>query len=105
MKRKTFPVVEARFLTKYKNPSLEYDNGRIFTIFEGNCELRHGRTGGWQLIGICIDKDVEDEPCCPFFAVTMMQEFQQSKGIKVNKPPSGSPDKRQCDPTEAKVEE
>ncbi len=38
LKWKNFPVVEARFHTKYKNLSFEYDDGQIFTIDEGNCE-------------------------------------------------------------------
>ncbi len=59
-----------------------------------------GRSGSWQLIGICADKDVEYEPFCPFFVVTMICEFQQSEGIKVHMPPSGSPEERQYDPTE-----
>ncbi len=100
LKRKNCPVVEARFLTKYKNLSFEYDNSRVFTIYDGNCEFRRGRSGGWQLIGICADEDVEDEPFCPFFVVTMIREFQQSEGIKVHKPPPGSPEERQYDPME-----
>ncbi len=39
--RKNGTVVEARFLTKYKNLSFEYDNGQIFSVYEGNCEFRH----------------------------------------------------------------
>ncbi len=72
LKRKSCPIVEARFLTKYKNLSFEYDNGWVFTIYEGNFEFQSGRSGGWQLIGICVDKDVEDEPFCSFFVVTMI---------------------------------
>ncbi len=62
----------------------------MFTIHEGNCEFRHGRSGGWQLIGICADEDVEDEPFCPFVVVTMICKFHQSEGIKVHTPPPGS---------------
>ncbi len=103
--RKNCPIVEARFLTKYKTLSFEYDNGQIFTIYKGICEFRHSRTGDWQLIGICADKDVEDEPFCPSFTVIMIWQFQQSEGIKVHKPPFGFPEERQYNPSEDLVEE
>ncbi len=103
LKTKKCPVVKARFLTTYKNLSFEYVYGQIFTIFEGNYEFRHGRTGVWQLIGICADEVAEDEPFCPFFAVAMICQVQQSKGIKVPKPPSGSPEERQYDPMEEQL--
>ncbi len=77
------------FVTKYNNLSFEYNNGHVFTIYEGNCEIQYGRTGGGKLIGICADKDVEDEPFCPYFVVTMIWEFQQSTGIKVHILPYG----------------
>ncbi len=72
----------------------------MFTISEGNCEFRCGRSGGLQLIGICAYEDVEDEPFCIFFVVTMICEFQPSEGIKIHKPPSGIPEERQYDPLE-----
>ncbi len=40
-----------------------------------------------------------------FFVITMIWEFQQSKGIKVHKPSPGSTEKRQYNPTEDVVEE
>ncbi len=95
LKRENCPVVEAMFLTKYKNLSFEYDNDWVFTIYEGNCKFQSGRSGGWQLIGICADKYVEDEQFCPFVVVTMICEFQQSEGIKVHMPPPRSPEERQ----------
>ncbi len=39
VKRKNFPVIEARCLTKYKILSFNYDNGQVFTIYEGNYEF------------------------------------------------------------------
>ncbi len=32
-------VVEGRFLTKYKSLLFKYDDGKIFTIYEGYCEF------------------------------------------------------------------
>ncbi len=105
LKWKNCLVVEARFLIKYNNLSYEYDNGPRFTFYKGNCEFRHGRPGGWQIIGIFEDKVFEDETFCPFLAVTMICVFQLSEGIKVQKPPPGSPEERQYDQTEDLVKE
>ncbi len=46
LKKKNCPVVEAHFLTKYKNLSFLFkDNYKVYTIFEGNMEYQ-GKTGG-----------------------------------------------------------
>ncbi len=77
----------------------------MFSIYEENCIYQCGRRSGWQLVGICADKDAEDEPLCPFFVVTMIWYFKQSECIKVHMPPPGSPDENQYDPTEDNVME
>ena len=54
---------EARLLEKYEN--LEFydpDENTTFTIYSENLELRMGRDGGWRLIGVAADENVEDEP-------------------------------------------
>lgn len=55
--------VSSGFLIKYKNLSFEYDEGQIFTIYFGNFEFWRGKSGGWQLIGIYAEKDIEEKPC------------------------------------------
>lgn len=104
MKWKNCLVVEARFLTKYENLSFEYDDSQIFTIFEGNFDFRRGRSSGWQLIGFEPTKMLKMTHFFSFFAVTMICEFQQSKGIKVHKHPPGSPEERQDGPTDDLME-
>ncbi len=85
-----FPVVEARFLIKYKNLSFDNCDWQILTIHGGICKFYLGRAGGWKFIAIYADKDVEDEPIFLFFDVTMSWQFQQSEGIKAHKSPSGA---------------
>ncbi len=50
MKGENFPEYEARCFDKYKNLSLEYNNGQVFTIYEGSCWFCCRRTSDWQLI-------------------------------------------------------
>ena len=99
LKKKNCPVVEARFLTKYKNLSFLFeDNNKVYTIFEGNMEFHQGKTGGWMLIGECSEEGVEDEGFCPFFVVTLIRKYPQAEGVKVHKPPVGSLEEMQYDP-------
>ncbi len=39
LKRKNCPVVKARFPTKYKSLSFEYDNGQVFTTYKENIKF------------------------------------------------------------------
>ncbi len=62
LKKKNCSVVEVHFLTKYKYLLFLFeDNNKVCTIFEGNMEYHHGKTGCWMLIGECSDEYVEDE--------------------------------------------
>ena len=57
--RKQDCVIEAKFLTKYKDlVFLDPDSGSTFTVASQNCEYHHRRTGGWYLI--CEPNDEED---------------------------------------------
>ena len=56
-------VAEARLLEKYKNLAFyDPDEKTTFTIHPDNLEFRRGRDGGWMLIGVAADENVEDEP-------------------------------------------
>ncbi len=76
---KNSQVVEARFLTKYKNLSYEYDNGWISTSYEGNCEFRHWMNAVCQLIGNCAGNDVENEPFAHFLQSPWFRSFNRAK--------------------------
>ncbi len=73
-----------------------------------NCSLSMKETARFEAVKVVVgssleyfaDKDVGDEPFCPFFVVAMIHNFQQSEGIKIHKPPPGSPEERQYDPME-----
>ncbi len=86
LKKKNCPVIEARFLTKYKNLSFLFeDNNKVYTIFEGNMEFHQGKTGGWMLIGDCLEEGVDDEGFCQFLVVTLIRKCPQAEGVKVHK--------------------
>ncbi len=34
-------------------------NNKVSTMYEGNMEFWHDKTGGWMLIGVCQNDDVE----------------------------------------------
>ena len=56
-------VAEARLLEKYKNLAFyDPDEDTTFTIHPDNLEFRRGKGGGWMLIGVSADENVEDEP-------------------------------------------
>ncbi len=85
------PVVVARFLTKYKNLSFLFeDNNRVYTIFEGNMEFHQGKTGGWMLIGECLEEGIEDEGFCQLLVVALIRKYPQAEGMKIHQPAVGS---------------
>ncbi len=99
LKKKNCPVVEARFLTKYKNLAFLFeDNDKVNTLFEGNMEFHQGKTGSWMLIGKCSEEGIEDEGFSPFLVVTMIRKYPQVEGMKVIKPPVGSLEEIQYEP-------
>ena len=54
---------ESRLLEKYKNIAFyDLDENATFTIHPDNLEFRRGRDGGWMLIGVAADENVEDGP-------------------------------------------
>ncbi len=99
LKKKNCPVVEAQFLTKYKNLSfLLEDYNKVYTIFEGNMEFHHGKSCGWMLLGECSEEGVEDEGFCPYLVLTLIRKYPQAEGVKVHKPPVGSLEEMQYNP-------
>ncbi len=98
-KRKNFPVVEARLLASVRIFPLSVMMGKSLLLLKENMsfameELMVGNS--FELVLMKMLKMIHFS----HFTVTMVQQFQQSEGDKVLKPPFGSPEERQCDPME-----
>ncbi len=61
-------------------------------------EFHQEKAGGWMLIGECSEESIEDEGFCPFLVVTLIRKYPQEAGMKVHKPPAGSPEEMQYEP-------
>ncbi len=60
-------------------------------------EFHQGKSGGWMLIGECLEEGVEDQGYYVYLVVTLIRKYPQAEGVKVCKPPVGSLEEMQYD--------
>lgn len=82
--RKQDCVCEARLLAKYKNLVFnDPDTGSTFTVYDRNMEFHRGKDGGWMVIGVSSEEDVEDEPFALEVICELIAKTGQAEGVKI----------------------
>ena len=78
-------VAEATILEKYKGlVFFDPDDECTYTVWSKNLEYQKGRNGGWCVIGVPADPNLDDEPfLIGTMVIDLIAETEQEKHVKI----------------------